>query len=86
MHQENNQRRSQDETLIAEENKFPALQQTATRRQAETRMMSRIQAARSNNVWSIMQKQLEKQSAELEYQQLLQTQAQSRAAAAKVAA
>jgi hypothetical protein len=86
MHQEINQRRAEDERLTAAENKFPALQQTAARRQAETRMMTRIQAARNNDSWSTMQKQLEKQSAEQEYNLVLQTQAQARATAAQAAA
>jgi hypothetical protein len=56
MHQEINQRRAEDERLADAENKFPALQQTAARREVETRMMTRIQAARNSNSWSIMQK------------------------------
>jgi len=83
MHQEINGRRTEDERLTAAENEFPALQQTAARKQAETRMMTRIQSARINHSWSIMQKQLEKQSAEQEYNLVLQTQAQARATAAQ---
>jgi hypothetical protein len=86
MHEEINQRRAQDERLTVEENKFPQLQQTTRRRQAEARMMTRIQAARSNTSWSIVQKQLEKRSAEEEYNQVLQRQAQERATAAQAAA
>jgi hypothetical protein len=86
MHQEINQMTAEDERLTAAENKFPALQQTAARRQAETRMMTRIQAARNNDSWSTMQKQLEKQGAEQEYNLVLQTQAQARATAAQAAA
>jgi hypothetical protein len=86
MQQETNQRRAQNERLTAEENRFPTLQQTPARRQAEARMMARIQAARHNNSWSVMQKQLEKQNAELEYNVFLHRQAQARAAAAHAAA
>ncbi|KAK2787078.1 hypothetical protein FQN51_003455, partial [Onygenales sp. PD_10] len=49
MHDENNRRAAEEARLIAEENKFPALQQTAARKQAETRMMSRIQAVRNDS-------------------------------------
>ena len=81
MHQENNQRRAEDERLTAAESNFPALQQTAARRLAERRMMARIEAARINLSWSIIRKQLEKDSAEQEYRLVLQAQAQARAAA-----
>ncbi|OAL34540.1 hypothetical protein AYO20_06170 [Fonsecaea nubica] len=86
MHQDINQRRAQDERLTTEEKRFPQLQQTTRRRQVETQMMTRIQAARSNPSWSIVQKQLEKQSAEQEYNQVLQRQAQERPAPAQAAA
>lgn len=86
MYQEINQRRAQDERLIAEESSVPKLQQTAARRQAEARMMTRIMAARMSYSWSIIQKQLEKQSAEQEYYQVLHRQAQERAAATQAAA
>jgi hypothetical protein len=82
MHLENNQRRNEDARLTAEEKKFPSLNQTVARQQAETRKMTRIQAARSNTSWSTMQKQLEKSSAEQEFQAFLQTQAQERTRAA----
>ena len=85
MHQEINQRRAEDERLTAEENKFPAFQQTAIRRQAEARMMTRIQAARNNTSWSVVEKQLEKQRSEHEYNEVLQRQAQERATAAQAA-
>lgn len=85
MHEEINRRRVEDGRLTAEENKFPQLQQTTRRRQAEARMMTRIQAARSNISWSIVEKQLEKQRAEQEYNQALQTQAQERATAVQAA-
>lgn len=81
MHQEVNQRRAQDERLTAEESIYPNLHQTAARRQAEARMMARIQAARNKQSWNVMQKQLEKQQAEQEYHQVLQRQAQARGAA-----
>jgi len=86
MYQEINQRRAEDKRLAAGESKFPALHQTAARRQAKTRTMTGIQAARNNNSWSTMQKQLEKQRAGQEYNLVLQTQAQARATAAQAAA
>ncbi|QSS57724.1 hypothetical protein I7I53_11999 [Histoplasma capsulatum var. duboisii H88] len=82
MHQENNRRRTEDARLIGEESKFPALNQTPARKEAEARKMARIQAARMNTSWSVMQKQLEKDSAEQEYNQLLQVQALERVSAA----
>ncbi|PYI02577.1 hypothetical protein BO78DRAFT_376624 [Aspergillus sclerotiicarbonarius CBS 121057] len=78
MHQENNARQEQKARLAAEESRFPRLQQTVARQQAEAKMMSRIQAARIHPSMSIMQKQLEKQSAEEEYRQLLAEQATAR--------
>ncbi|WEW58673.1 hypothetical protein PRK78_004141 [Emydomyces testavorans] len=82
MHDENNRRAAEEARLITEENKFPALQQTAARKQAETRMMSRIYAVRNDSSLSVIQKQLEKDSALQEYRLVLQSQAQARAAAA----
>lgn len=82
MHDENNRRAAEEASLIIEENKFPTLQQTAARKQAETRMMSRINAVRDNSSLSIIQKQVEKDSAQQEYRLFLQIQGQARAAAA----
>ncbi|OJD10515.1 hypothetical protein AJ78_08498 [Emergomyces pasteurianus Ep9510] len=48
MHQENNRRNAEDARLTAEESKFPALNQTVARKQAEARKMARIQAAKMN--------------------------------------
>lgn len=86
MHEENNRWRAEDARLKAEENKFPALNQTAARMQADAKKMARIQAARANASWGIINKQLEKDSAEQEYRLFLQEQAQERAKASEAAA
>ncbi|KLJ11664.1 hypothetical protein EMPG_09663 [Blastomyces silverae] len=85
MHAENNRRRAEAEQLLAEESKFSWLQQTTTRKQAHARMMARIQAARINTSWSIMQKQLEKDSAQQEYNLFIRAQAKERIKAAQAA-
>ncbi|EEQ30225.1 hypothetical protein McanMca71_000515 [Microsporum canis] len=82
MHDENNRRAAEETRLITEENKFPALQQTAARKQAEARMMSRIYAVSDNSSLSIIQKQLEKDGAQQEYRFFLLRQADARAAVA----
>ncbi|KAL2848821.1 hypothetical protein BJY01DRAFT_246197 [Aspergillus pseudoustus] len=81
MHTEN-QRRAKEERLAAEESKFPELQQTVARKQAESRMMIRIQAASMNISWSIMQKQLK--APQQEYRVFLQEQAKEREQAAQI--
>ncbi|EFE37875.1 hypothetical protein TRV_07466 [Trichophyton verrucosum HKI 0517] len=83
MHQENNRRREHEARLLAEENKFPHLNQTPLRTQAYNRKMAKIRNARDNSTWSIMKKQLEKATAEEEYSRFLQEQAEQRAKAAK---
>ncbi|KAM5431750.1 hypothetical protein MferCBS31731_007755 [Microsporum ferrugineum] len=82
MHAENNQRREEQTRLLAEESKFPSLNQTALRNEAYMRKMARIRNARMQTTWSIIQKQLEKSNAEEEYNRFLQAQAQQRAQAA----
>ncbi|KAK2809540.1 hypothetical protein FQN50_003808 [Emmonsiellopsis sp. PD_5] len=86
MHAENNRRRAEDARLTAEESKFPELNQTAARMQADAKKMARIQAARVNASWGMINKQLEKDSAEQEYRVFLHEQAQERARATEASA
>lgn len=67
MHAENNQRRAEDERLLAEESRYPGLAQTPLRKEAFTKMMGRIQGARTSAVLSTVQKQLIKYAAEGDY-------------------
>ncbi|EFR05428.1 hypothetical protein MGYG_08440 [Nannizzia gypsea CBS 118893] len=83
MHEENNRRREQEAMLLAEEKKFPQLNQTPSRTEAYNRKIAKIRNARDNTTWNIMKKQLEKHSAEEEYNLFLQAQAAQRAKAAK---
>ncbi|PYI34356.1 hypothetical protein BP00DRAFT_433765 [Aspergillus indologenus CBS 114.80] len=83
MHAENNRRREEETRLLAQESRFPELGQTAVRKEAERKMMAKIREARMDNTVSIIQKQLLKDSAQQEYNLVLQSQAQARAAAAE---
>lgn len=83
MHAENNQRVADDQLLAAEESRFPHLSQTAARRQAQARMIARIQALRNARGMSVIAKQTEKSNAELEYSSVLEAQLQARVAAAR---
>lgn len=85
MHAENEQRKKEDLHLTTEEGKFPNLNQTVARKQAEATKMARIRGARENKLWSTIQKQLEKNSAEQEYREFLSKQAQDRITAAGAA-
>ncbi|PGH36284.1 hypothetical protein GX50_00789 [[Emmonsia] crescens] len=68
-------------TAMHEENNRRKAEGTTARKQAEARKMARIYTARTNASWSIIQKQLEKDSAEQEYQLFLQVQSQERVSA-----
>lgn len=83
MHAENNARRVEDARLTAAEAQFPTLHQTAARRQAEARMLARIQTVRMNPNLDPVEKQVEKDAAEHDYRVFVQAQAQARARAAQ---
>lgn len=76
---------AEDGRLSTEESRFPHLGQTATRKQAEARMMARIQVLRNDRSMSIIAKEVEKRDAEIQYESVLQAQARIRAAAATMA-
>ncbi|KAG8624312.1 hypothetical protein KVT40_007379 [Elsinoe batatas] len=60
MHAEINHRVAMDRHLAAEEARFPTLNQTVARLEAQRYMKSQIQALRNDGTRSIMSKQVEK--------------------------
>jgi hypothetical protein len=82
MYAEASARAQENARLTAEESAFPALGQTAARKQALDRMLQRIRELRDDKKKSIISKQVEKTNAESEYRAFLEMQAEARRVAA----